>query len=76
MCVYLHKKTFLEHCDFPVVISFSSLIFLNQVQLIYNVVLISVVQQSDSVIHMHSFCYFFSITVYHRILNVVPCAIP
>ena len=75
MCVHLHEKPFLERCDFPVVISFFSLIFLNQVQLIYNVVLISVVQQSDSVIHMHSFVIFFSITVYCRILNVVSCTV-
>ena len=37
--------------------------------------LVSAVQQSDSVIHMYTFFIFFSILVYHRILNVVPCAI-
>ena len=38
--------------------------------------LISTVQQSDSVIHMHAFIFiFFSIMVYHRILNIAPCAI-
>ena len=38
--------------------------------------LTSPVQQSDSVIHMHTFIFiFFSIMVYHRILNIVPCAI-
>ena len=39
----------------------------------YNVVLISVVQQSDLVIHVHTFfLIFFSIMVYHRILNIYP----
>ena len=33
--------------------------------------LISVVQQSDSVIHIY---IFFSIIIYHRILSIVPCA--
>ena len=38
--------------------------------------LISAVQQSDSVIHIYTFFFiFFSITVYHRMLNIVPCAI-
>ena len=50
-------------------------IFLNQlfieVYLIYNVVLISALQQSDSVIHI--FLIFFSIMVNHRILNIVLC---
>ena len=46
------------------------LLFLTEVQLIYNVVLITAVQQSDSVIHIHSFFkIFFSIIVQHRILN-------
>ena len=38
--------------------------------------LISAVQQSDSVIHIYTlFFIFFSIIVYYRILNIVPCAI-
>ena len=37
---------------------------------IYNVVLISGVQQNESVIHMYFFM-FFSIMFYHRILNIV-----
>ena len=45
-----------------------------EVQLIYNIVLISAVQQSDSVIHIFFFISF-SIMVYHRILNIVSCAI-
>ena len=39
----------------------------------YNVVLISAVQKSDSVIHIHPFFFiFFSIMVDHRLLNMVP----
>ena len=44
--------------------------------MIYNVVLISAVQQSDSVIHIYTFFFiFFVIMVYPRVLNIVPCAI-
>ena len=50
----------------PVFLSFM------EISLIYNVVLVSVVQQSDSVIHTH---IFFFIMIYYRILNIVPCAI-
>ena len=48
-----------------------------EVQLIYNVVLVSTVQQRDSVIHIHIYILFhiFSIMVYPRILNIVPCSI-
>ena len=58
--------------------------FLNfiDVRLIYNIVLISSVQQSGSRIHICVYIYiykffsiFFSIIVCHRILNVVPCAV-
>ena len=36
--------------------------------------LISAVQHSDSVIHRYTFFFiFFSIMVYHRILNIVAC---
>ena len=38
--------------------------------------LISTVQQSDSVIHSYTLLYiFFPITVYHRILNNLPCSV-
>ena len=52
----------------------------NEGQLIYKVVLIFVQQSASAVhiyiyIHTHSFFIFFSIMVYHRILNIVPCAI-
>ena len=50
--------------------------FLIEVSLIYNIVLISAVQQSDSVIHIHIFFFtFLSILVYPRTLNMVPYAI-
>ena len=44
--------------------------------MLYDVVLISAVQYSDSVIHTHThtfFYMFFSGTVYHRTLNKIPC---
>ena len=45
-----------------------------EVKLIYSVVLISAVQQSDSFIHIYiySFLIFFSIVVYPRKLDIVP----
>ena len=46
--------------------------------MLYNVVLISAVQQSESAIciHVHIlFLIFFSIMAYHRILDIVLCAI-
>ena len=53
-----------------------SLFFFIEVQLIFSVVLISAIQQSDSFIHIHTlFFILFSITVYRRILNIVPCAL-
>ena len=58
--------------------SFLSLFFLIGIELIYKVVLVSAVQQSDSVIHIyiHSLFIFFSIImVYHKILNILPCAL-
>ena len=43
--------------------------------MIYNV-LITAVQQSDSVIHKYTFFFiFFSIMVYHRILSIAPWAV-
>ena len=52
-----------------------SVFFFFEIWLVYSVVSISAVQQSDSVIHRHSFLMLFYIMVYHRILNIVPCAI-
>ena len=46
-----------------------------EVLLIYNVVLISAVQQSDSVICIYIFFFIFFHMVCYRILNIVPCAI-
>ena len=39
------------------------------VKLIYNVVLVSCIQQSDSVLD------FFSLICYYKILSTVPCAV-
>ena len=57
-------------------------VYFIEVQLIYNVVLISTVQQSDSVIHIYIFFFiFFSIMVYHKIeysslcYTVGPCCL-
>ena len=41
--------------------------------LIYNVVLVSAVQQSDYYTYIF-FVIFLSIMLYHKILNIVPCA--
>ena len=47
--------------------------FLIEAQLIYKVVPVSAVEQSDSVTHMQTFFFILSfIKVYHRILNIVP----
>ena len=48
--------------------------FLTEVQLIYNVVLVSREQQSDSVTLCVYYIFFF-IMVYSKMLNIVPCAI-
>ena len=52
-------------------------IYFIELMLICSVVLISTAQESDSVIHIHIYILhiFFSIMVYHRILNTAPCAI-
>ena len=42
--------------------------------MLYNVVLVSAVQRSDSSSHIVSFIVF-SVMIYHRILNIAPCAI-
>ena len=55
---------------------FFFLIYFIEVELIYNVVVVSGLQQSDSVIHIYTFSFiFFSIMAYYRILNIVPCTI-
>ena len=57
------------------VISFLSYFF--KVLLIYNVVPISIVQQSDPVSHtyIHFFLILSSIVVYPKRLDIVPCAV-
>lgn len=53
-----------------------SFFFLNCNIVAHNVVLISAVQQSDSVMHIHTFLFiFFSIMIYLRRLDIVPYAI-
>ena len=53
----------------------TKLFFFSDVQLIYNV-LVSGVQQGDSVLHIHlSFFTFFSIMNFYKILNIAPCGI-
>ena len=47
----------------------------NQVELTYNIVLISAEELSDSVIHVYILFIFFSIIVYHKMLNMVPSAV-
>ena len=46
--------------------------------LIYNIVLVSVVQQSDSVIYIYKYIHLFrlfSITSYYKIMNIISHAI-
>ena len=51
-------------------------IYFVEILLIDNVVLVSAVQQSDSVTHIYRFfSIFFSIMIYLRMSNRVPCAI-
>ena len=53
--------------------------FLNQSLIDYNIVLVSGVQESDSVIYIHIFLAFFfrflSLIYYYKILSIVHCAI-
>ena len=46
-----------------------------EVSLIDNAVLVSAVQQRDSVIYKYTFFTFHPIMVYRRILNIIPCVI-
>ena len=73
-CIYLFLHTFFLFLTLHTLFKF---LFCIGLQLIYNVVLVSGVQQSDSVIHIHTlfFSKFFSHLVYSRILSRVPCAI-
>ena len=45
------------------------------IELIYNVALVSGVQQSDSVLYISVFFRFFSLIGSYKILSIVPCAI-
>ena len=55
----------------------ASFYFLLEVYLIYNAMLVSGIQQSDSVIHTYVciFFRFFSLIGYYKILSIVPCTI-
>ena len=53
-------------------------IFYFEIQLIYNVAPTLAIQQSDSALHIHAFFFkkiFFSIMVYPRRSDIVPCGI-
>ena len=50
------------------------LFYFIEVSLIYNIVLVSGVQQSVLLIHTHTHT-FLCVIVYYRILNVAPCAV-
>ena len=50
--------------------------FLIGILLIYNVILVSGVQQNDSIIHIHIYLFFFKLFSrlgYYRVLSRVPC---
>ena len=72
MHLYLPQYLVLTHF----ILQKDNFLLLIEVQLIYSFELISAVQQTDSVIHIYTFFFvFFSIIVYHRILNIVICDI-
>ena len=75
--IYLAKETSVYVEDYCKSLFFFFFLFLLiELWLIYNVVLDSGVQQSDSVIFIYIFFFrFFSIIGYYKILNIVPCAI-
>ena len=61
-------------------LNFYFYLFFIEVQLIYNVVLVSGIQQSDSVISIHTYVYIFLFQIlsfigYYKILYIVPYAI-
>ena len=76
---HLEKAHYILQCLlFIMFLSFLKKNFI-EAYLIYNV-LISAVEQRDSVVHTYIYIYiyiymFFFILVYHKILNIVPCAI-
>ena len=52
-----------------------SFFFLIEIQLIYNVVLVSSVQQSDSDIQIYILFQILSIIDYYKVSSIVPCVI-
>ena len=74
--IYLNYRGVTNPTFFPRLTVFWSIlyIFFIEVELIYNVALVSAVEPSDSVIHVFAHYFlFFSIMVYHRILTMVLC---
>ena len=60
----------------PVFIFFNIFnLFFIETELIYNVLVLGVIQQSDSILYTYMFLFIFFTTMgYYRILNIVPCA--
>ena len=76
LLVALSGVPFLENQSFLFLLFFFFKKFLIKLQLIYNIVSISAVQQSDPVIHIYIlFLMLFSIMFYHKRLDIVPCAV-
>ena len=74
-CQINPSQSSLLSCHWPLFkLKKKNFIFLVEVQLIHSIMLISAIQQSASVIH-NSYLLFFSLTVYHRTLNIVLCAV-
>ena len=81
MSLFQQAPLFPSHPYFKFLCSSNALSFFLKiyVELIYNIVLVSGVQQSESVIylytHIYNFFRLFSIIDYYKILNIIPCAI-
>ena len=72
-CSFLLSVNYLVCIVCPFFYLIFVLFFLIEVQLIYDVVLVSGVQQSDLVSHIYMFIFiFFPILIYYKILAIVP----
>ena len=72
------RTSSLKSCSFPLVfISFLPFKILIGIYLLSNFVLVSAVQQSESVVHINKFLFlgFPSLLDSHRVLSRFPCAI-
>ena len=67
---HANMPTFLE-----AILFLYSFFFLIEIQLIYNVVLVSSVQQSDSDIQIYILFQILSIIDYYKVSSIVPCVI-